>query len=144
MFLGFFSCGSQNLIGRERLTLKETVSLSNAMRVVLLLCMRYYAFGCCFSFYDAQPEHGLTLGAAILFGSGSAGIEISAGLLVVSTVDVRMVLGFLLSINGVLSAVGWILLGTWQIFILLFFLFGLAQFLCFSCLLLQNNTEVKQ
>ena len=114
-------------------------SQTKSLLVGVLLCLIYYIFTCWIAY--GQLGAGLTIGAAILFGSGFAGLEVSVWLLMPFSKDAKKALGFLLGVNGAISAIGWILL-IHNTAVLFLFIFGLAQFFYFSCYTLQAPKEV--
>jgi hypothetical protein len=109
-------------------------SLTKSMMVGLLLCLAYYAYASWISF--GQLSSHFTLWLVILFGSSFAGLEVSVWLLMPFSEDAKRALGFLLGINGAISAVGWIFLNANTITLILF-MFGLVQFFYFWCVTLQ-------
>jgi len=117
-------------------------SLTKPMIVVLLLCLMYYVYACWIS-YGQLSRDGFALWTVILFGSGFAGLEVSGLLLMPYSKDVKRTLGFLLGVNGAISAVGWIFLGGNTLFFFLFMV-GLAQFFYFSCVSLGDTKEVNR
>lgn len=102
------------------------------MATGILLCMVYYAFSGWLS-YSRLTGH-FTLWGGILFGSSVAGLQVSLFLLLPFSRESKRVLGYLLAINGGLSAVGWILFIPNLIFV-----FGFAQFFYFMCSTFQED-----
>jgi hypothetical protein len=114
-------------------------SLTKPNMVGLLLCLVYYAYACWISY--GQLSYHFTSWLVILFGSGFAGFELSVWLMMPFSKGVKRAIGFLLGVNGAISAVGWIFLGAYTITLFLF-IFGLTQFFYFSCFSLQAPKEV--
>ena len=114
-------------------------SLTRPMMIGLLLCLVYYAYACWISY--GQLYNHFAFWMVILFGSGFAGVELSVWLMLPFSKGVKSAMGFLLGVNGAISAVGWIFLGAHTITLFLF-IFGLAQFFYFSCFSLQVPKKV--
>lgn len=108
----------------------------------LVPCLAYYIYSCWFSLNMLLVSG--TLWEALLFGSGFIGIQVSAMLLVpVISKDAKKALGFLLGINGPISALGWISVGA-NYLTLGFLVFGFAQFFYFACYQFQAPQEAAE
>ena len=83
-------------------------SLTRPMMIGLLLCLVYYAYACWISY--GQLYNHFAFWMVILFGSGFAGVELSVWLMLPFSKGVKSAMGFLLGVNGAISAVGWIFL----------------------------------
>ncbi len=94
-----------------------------------LICMAYFIL-CC---WMAIPLSYVpwTFAGVILFASGLAGIEVSFLLLFISSKEIVRVLGFLVGMNGAVSACSWTLIAS-QGGIIVFVVLGMILFLYYS------------
>ncbi len=124
---------------RDIFVLKTGSPLTKSMITGLLLCVAYYVFACWISY--EQLSHSFALWLIILFGSGMAGLEVSIWLLMPFSKEVKRALGFLLGVNGAISAIGWMFISQHVVNQWLS-MFGLAQFFYFSFSSFQDEKEV--